>query len=493
MCPWSVSDEGGILTQTTDAPALRLEGIEHRYGSNYVLKNLDFQVRKGEFVALIGPNGAGKSTLIKILDGVLRPSRGSAYVDGQSIADGGSKLVSVVHQDAPLFPTLSIFENLAVSWSPASLMSRYSPFHFDQKVRRSQAALKFVGLRVPLFARAESLSPGQRALLAVGRLLQDNAESRVIVMDEPTASLSSEEGRWLIRRLRELADTGLAVLLVTHRTEDLRAEIDHAEVLIDGRIVRRVTRDEVNSGVVERLFEAHVDAEPSFTEVATDGLREEHERPVARFRSVSTRNVRNVSFDIFRGEVLGLLGDAACLYELAFVAAGVARDYRGHVELEVPNGVGLVPPDRDSQGLFQDRSVLENVVIGALTPNGKKGLIRPREQWERAVDVLNYLSVNPRRPAELVRRLSGGNRQKVLLGRILLQKPSLLVLCEPTSGVDVKTRVEIHSIVRAIAREGAAVLLISGDAQEYEALTNRVIRIADESLSSVLSGDGGPT
>ena len=471
------------MTRTSEVPALRLEAIEHRYGANYVLKNLDFEVLSGEFVALIGPNGAGKSTLIKILDGVLRPTRGSAYVDGQSIVDGGSKLVSVVHQDAPLFPTLSIFENLAVSWTPSSLARRYSPLHFDEKVRRSQAALDFVGLRVPLFARAESLSPGQRSLLAVGRLLQDNADSKVIVMDEPTASLSGEEAKWLIRKLRGLANTGLAVLLVTHRTEDLREEIDHAQVLIDGRIVRRVTRDDVNAGVVEDLFGAHKSTEPR---AADAGSIEQGDNPVARFRDVSTRNVKPVSFDIFKGEVVGLLGDAACLYEIAYVAAGLSKDYRGDVAFNLPNGVGLVPPDRDSQGLFQERSVLENVVLGALTPS-QRGLIRPREQWGRAVEALNYLSVHPNRPAEFVRRLSGGNRQKVLLGRILLQKPSLLVLCEPTSGVDVKTRAEIHSIVRSIASEGAAVLLISGDSQDHEAMTTRVLRIGDESFATASS------
>lgn len=464
----------------TGAPFLALHGIRKAYPGVVALDGVDFDLRAGEVHGLVGENGAGKSTLLKIIGAVERPDAGTIELDGQPIHltsphAAQAAGIRVIHQEFNLFPDLSVAENIALDHLP----NRRG--WVDQRAIRAQAsaALNRLGVVLPLETRIDRLGVADQQLTEIARAL--SAEARVLVMDEPTAALTEREIDALFRIVRGLRGEGVGVIFVSHRMEEVLALSDRVTVLRDGRIVGETvqpTRDEIIRLMVGRdVSELYPDSGaavgPAVLEV--EGL------------SVAGR-FTDLSFDVKRGEIVGLAGVVgAGRTSVGLTLFGLLQPSGGKVRLEgeavaphtareaVKLGIGYVPEDRKALGLVLTLSIRHNTTHPILPWLSRFGWIDQRRERETVEERIAQLEVKAPSIDAKVLNLSGGNQQKVLLGKWLEIKPRLLILDEPTRGVDVGAKAEIYQIIVDLAKGGVAILLISSDLPELLGLSDRVV------------------
>jgi ribose transport system ATP-binding protein len=455
-----------------DGILLKLSGVSKAFSGHRVLKNISFDVAPGEFVALLGANGAGKSTLIKILDGVYEADYGEIWVGEQRIRFGnrsGETKIGVVHQDLGLVDDLSVAENLLLGLPPTYLAIRpIRNVAAEKKWVRS--ALQLAGLDgLDLRAKVGALGIGPRTLVAVAKLLGRGA--RVIIADETTSTMSAAEARWFTSRLRSHSAGGAAVLIVSHRLSEVIEAADRHIILRDGVLIADLQRSEATYDRVAELIAGAPVTGPG----AAEGERTAGDELLA-LDEAATATVGPVSLAIRAGHVAGVTGlTSSGLYDVALLAAGVETPDAGRVRRRPGVRLGFIPPDRDTQGVMADLTVRENVSLGVtkrwLLPGGVINLAAERSA---AQALLRQLRVVPDGLAQRQGNLSGGNQQKVLVGRALLREPQVLVLCEPTRGVDIATRKQIHDIIRDARDSGVGVLLVSTDSDELIALADTI-------------------
>ncbi len=438
-------------------PVFRLQGIRKRFGATEALRGVDVELCEGEFVALLGPNGAGKSTLIRILDGVERQDSGEVVVDR-----GGG--LGIVHQDLGLVDYMTVAENL--------FLGRTRPWlRPGLEVRESRAALRRVGLDdVHPLELVSNLSLGQRTMLAVAKLLHSGAS--VVVVDEVTAGLHPADARWLVAKLRDAAHAGSTVLMVTHKLREVDGIADRYIVLLDGEV-------RLDCSATDTSLEALVDLlttgrRPAPEATVHDGpIRSE---VVCQLVGVEVGRAGPVDLAVRAGAITGVTGTLGSgIHEVAYVLAGLMVPAKG--EVRVARGVRrtCVPAHRESEGVFPLETEEFNLTAGSWGRwrNGLR-LIQQRRLRNECEMVAERLEILPRDLDAHVGQLSGGNQQKTLLGRALIDDPDLIVLCEPTRGVDVATRREIYSQVRAAAAAGAAVFVASSDLEDLTALASDI-------------------
>ncbi|MDQ0474019.1 sugar ABC transporter ATP-binding protein [Labrys wisconsinensis] len=474
----------GPAVRGAPAPALDVRGLSKAFAGVPVLKDVDFRMESGEITMLVGENGAGKSTLKNILCGVLRPDGGSITVAGERFdrLDGGRAEalgIGVVHQELSLFPNLSVSENLFIG-------NRPRPFgRVDWKGRRARARALLEGeldSAIDPDAPVESLSIGQRQLVEIAKAIA--ASSRILILDEPTTSLTAPEREHLGAVVRRLKAKGLAILYVTHFMDEIYALADRIVVLRDGRMVGGGTPAEIDRRALGTLMAGRA------LDVAVAALP-----PVAAGAPAllavedldDGRMVHGVSFDLRAGEVLGLAGlvgagrseIAEAIVGLRPAAgrvrlAGLAYDGRSPRE-SLKRGLVLVSEDRRRDQAFLGRSVAENAAAALLgRVSGHLGLIEAAADRALVGEVLRRTAVSHPGAGAPMAALSGGNQQKVILGRWLAAGPTVAILDEPTKGVDIGARAVIHRLVVELARAGVAVLLISSDLNELLALSHRI-------------------
>jgi len=482
-------------SDNSSPPLLRMRGVSRRFPGVLALDNVDFDVRPGEVHALVGENGAGKSTLINILAGVLQPSAGTVEIGGQPMVlstplSAQHAGISVIFQEFNLLSTLSVAENVFINREP----TRAGRIDWPAMYRRTQEVLALLDVEIDSRREVRDLPVAQQQLVEIAKAL--SFKSKVIVMDEPTAALSEREVERLLKLVRSLADGGVSVLYVSHKLTEVFAVADRITVLRDGRHV--LTED--RSALTERqVISAMVGRELIYATCP-----ERHPGEVV----FQVRDLRlpgapgTVSFDLRAGEVLGLAGlMGSGSSEVMLALFGLQPVTSGQITLNnkailingprtaIRSGLGFVPDDRKRAGTLPDLSVMQNVTIGILE-RLRQVFWLDREQ-ERGVieDYGKKLNIRYSDPNQMVSGLSGGNQQKVILARALAEECRVLLLSEPTRGVDVGAKAEIYTLIDRLVESGIAVLLQSSELPEIIRLANRCIVFAGGRPAGELAGE----
>ena len=485
---------------TESAPFLFGRGLSKTFGGVHALRGVDIDVRAGEIHGLVGANGAGKSTLIKILAGIERPDEGSLSLDGRPIVIEGPNRatalgLSFIHQELHLVEQMDALENITLGWPKPT---KFGIVDWRRVAETVSPVAQRVGINFPLTSTVSALSTAQKWLVSICRALV--RRSRLIVMDEPTASLSAAETESLLRIVRELARVGVAVLYVSHRLDEILVLSDRVTAFRDGRRVGEIDRADLTR---RRLVEAIVGAD--VTDVSPQPRLRSAEQIVLQVERLRRRPaVRDVTFALHRGEVLGLAGlVGAGRSETARIIFGADRAEAGKIVLDgvefrprspyeaMRAGVGFVPEERRSEGLIIDKSVAFNVGLTHLRSLWLAPaipLLDMKRRANRAEAVVRQLALKTRSVDERVGRLSGGNQQKVVIGKWLGRAVKLLILDEPSRGVDVAARAEIHRIIRELAASGQSILVISADAEELPGLCDRILVMSEGEVVAELAG-----
>jgi ribose transport system ATP-binding protein len=464
-------------------------------------------VAPGEIHGLVGENGSGKSTLVKLLSGYHSPDHGGEVrVDGEHVslpirpAELRRRGMSVVHQDLGLLDDFTVVENVRIGALSGRRFTRSIRWAGERELARD--ALALLGHEIDPDARVGQLLPADRATVAIARALQDHEPGRGLIMfDESSRALPRDSLEHFHALIREVAGRGGSVLLVSHQLEEVLADTHRVTVLRDGRVVAAgVPTDELDEHELIRLMLGYeLDARPVERAVATNNGRP----PVARAADVRGQLVDGVSLEIGAGEIVGvtglmgsgfeelpyLLGGARCAAAGELVVDGRSVDLTAACPRDlVDAGVALVPERRDAHGLSLSMSVLENVTLPRVRVHGSRGRLGSGWQRDEADWVIRELGVRPPAPALPVGRLSGGNQQKVLLGKWLRGEPRLLVLHEPTRAVDVAARRDLLDVLFRAARAGAGVLVAGMDANELQGMCDRILIMRDGSVGEEIAG-----
>jgi rhamnose transport system ATP-binding protein len=464
-------------------PVLALEGVSKSFGAVRALRGVSLQLFAGEAHALAGENGAGKSTLIKALAGVHRPDEGTVLLDGEPVvfhgpADARDAGVAVIYQEPTLFPDLSVAENIFMGRQPRRSLGRV-----DHRAVRGATADLFRRLGVDLDPDqpARGLSIADQQLVEIAKALSFDA--RVLIMDEPTAALTGSEVARLFGVVRTLREEGAAILFISHRLEEVFALCQRVTTLRDGAwIASEPVEDLSEDDLIRRMVGRDLD------ELYPKTPAEVGEVALSVRRLTREGVFTDVSFEVRSGEIVGLAGlVGAGRSEVARAVFGVDRWDGGEVEvagkplkpgapsLAMAAGLALVPEDRRAQGLVMGMSIERNIGLTGLRATSRAGVMNRGSERSRAVDWAVRLQVKYARLADVVGTLSGGNQQKVVLAKWLATSPTVLIVDEPTRGIDVGTKAEVHRLLSQLAGQGVAVLMISSDLPEILGMADRVL------------------
>jgi ribose transport system ATP-binding protein len=474
---------------------LRIEGIRKAFPGVVALDGVDFDLRRGEVHVLLGENGAGKRTLIKILSGAYPPDAGRIQVGGEETrihgAQDSARLgIATNYQEFNLVPDLTVAENIFLGRQPR----RFGMIDRKKMEADAEVLLARVGVNVSPRARVRELGIARLQMVEIAKALSLNA--RVLIMDEPTAVLTSEEVERLFAIVRTLREDGVGIVFITHHLEEIAALGDRVTVIRDGKSVGQVPaatpEDELVRLMVGRSIEQQFPREVPEKGAAlltVEGLTREGV-------------FHDVAFEVHAGEVVGIAGlvgagrtevaravFGADPYDRGAVkVAGAAL--RGHdVNAAMTAGIGLIPEDRKGQGLVLDASVEENLGLVTMRSATRGGLVNLKGQREAAARIAGQLGVRMAGLGQHVRTLSGGNQQKVVIGKWLLADTKVLILDEPTRGIDVGAKVEIYQLINELTAAGAAVLMISSDLPEVLGMSDRVLVMAQGRIAGELSAD----
>ncbi len=489
---------------------LRAEHLSKRFGGTLALDDVGVEVAEGEVHGLLGHNGSGKSTLIKILAGYHVPEPGgSLEVAGRAVrlplSPGQFRALGMafVHQDPGLIGALTVVENLRIG---AIARGRLAPISWREETAHAGALLTEFGIDCDSLARVETLEPWQRPLLGIIRavdemralMAEDQGRQGLLVLDEPTASLGGANVEQLFEVVRRVKAQGIGVLFVSHDLDEVLAITDRITVLRDGRVAgegrtEKLTKDDLVEMIVGRRIAAR----------GASAVRPGTREPAAVIEGLRGTGVRGASFAVGRGEILGLTGLAGSGFtELGAMLIGVTPARAGLLRLEgrtldlaaitpgaaVAAGIAYVPSERLREGCFAELTLAENITIPVLRRFFRGFVLRRAALAAYARDLCARFDVRPPDPRLAFQVLSGGNQQKVLLAKWLQLRPKLLILQEPTQGVDVGAREQIFAIIRACAAEGTCVLCLSGDHEQLAALCGRVLVFRQGRIEAELDG-----
>jgi rhamnose transport system ATP-binding protein len=480
---------------TPAEPVLELRDASKSYGAVRALREGNLSLRPGEVRALMGENGAGKSTLVKVLGGVVRRDAGDMRFNGETVDfhsphDARDAGLAVIYQEPTLFPDLSIAENVVMGYHPLAGLKRIDRRRMHEQV---QGLLDRLGVQLASDRPVRGLSIADQQIVEIAKALSFDA--RVLIMDEPTAALSGNEVDRLFSVVRTLRDEGAAVLFISHRLDEVFALCDTVTVMRDGAVVHDariadMTPDEMVRRMVGRELGAlfpKQDAEVGDTVLTVSRLPREGV-------------FFDVSFDVRAGEIVALAGlVGAGRSEVARAIFGVDRADAGHVEVggrrlppgrplaAMRAGIGFVPEDRRQQGLVMDLSIARNATMTGMGRLSRLGIIRASAENGLAREWAARLQLTFHRLEDSAGTLSGGNQQKVVLAKWLSTEPKLLIVDEPTRGIDVGTKAEVHRLLSELAGQGVAVLMISSELPEVLGMADRVLVMHEGRLAAEFS------
>ncbi len=488
---------------TANSPAIEMRGIEKSFGTNPVLKNVDFSVTVGEVHALAGENGAGKSTLMKILQGVYQKDAGEILVSGQvtEIEDTFAARragIGMVFQEFSLIPSLTVAQNIFLTNEPTK-------FGLIDDAKAKALALgifKEMEVEVDPSRTVESMPTALWQLTEIAKALAQNA--KVLIMDEPTASLAKHEAEGLFALIERLKAKGIAIVYISHRMDEIYRIADRITVLRDGSRVlteslKKVSPEQIVEAIVGRKSAAHLvhksRADKISSKIALD------------VKNLSSGpKLQNVSLQLRRGEILGLAGlMGSGRTELVNTLFGILKPTSGTIAINgklvdisspkraIDNRIALVPEDRRSQGLVLDHPVTENLTLPLLDDLKSSGLLSKKKIAVKSKEIIDQFDIKLAHPSIRVSSLSGGNQQKVVIGKWLGTNPEILLMDEPTAGVDIGTKSEILDLVRKIADSGKSVILVSSELPELLSVSDRILVLKDGHVSKSLNRDEIPS
>lgn len=478
------------------ATLLSMENIKKSFSGIKVLKGINLSVNSGEIVALLGENGAGKSTLMKIIAGVYGPTSGDVYLHGEKVTILNPKhsqelKISIIHQEFNLITDLTIAENIFLGREKRIFSG---VIDWKSMYKETQEVLDKVGIgHLPANKLISDCSVAERQLIEIAKAL--SFDSEVLIMDEPTATLNDKETQTLLNLMTNLRENGLGIIFITHRLDEVTQVADRIVVLRDGEYIGSekvvdVTKDKMVSMMVGRDIE---DLFPDRTDASDELLLE--------VNNISVKNrLNNISFNVRKGEVLGvagLLGSGKT--DLSKALFGLYKLQEGSVKLDggeiltpkqaIDAGISLVTDDRKGEGLVLGMSVYENMLLPFYRKISKTGILN-KSKMDKIVDKwVKDLHVKVHHPSVEVGTLSGGNQQKVVLGKWLQMNPKLLILNEPTRGIDIGAKTEIYKIIKDLTNEGISILLISSEMPELLGMAHRIIVLHEGEISGELSAE----
>lgn len=482
----------GSAAERVAAGHLALRNVSKEFAGNRVLRDVSIDIAPGEIRALVGQNGSGKSTLLKVLAGYHQPEPGATATIGGTAFELGSAVAAsasglrFMHQDLGLAPDLSALDNLAMGRGYAR--RRSGAIAWKDERRRAEETFANLGFEIDVDAPVGALTASQRTAVAIARATEDCKDGKVgvLVLDEPTASLPSAETGRLFDVIRKVNEQGVTIIYVSHRFAEIFELCHSVTVLRDGALIdTRTVADLDIPGLIELTLGREVAMfERAMADEVSDPVTG---TPVLQVRGLQGKVLSGVDFDLLPGEVLGVAGvtgsgreELAELLVADHARRGEVATASGPLPLGRPyrcyrQGIALVPADRHAKGLLLGMSLRENVTVSRLRPNyGMTGLSRRSEQRD-AAEWLARLQILPPDPEAEIHTLSGGNQQKVVMARALRLQPKVLVLDEPTQGVDVGAKAAIHEVVSSAAASGAGVLVVSSDSEELIAIADRIL------------------
>jgi galactofuranose transport system ATP-binding protein len=490
------------MTTIAEPAVLDVQGVSKRFAGVLALSDVSIELRAGQVHALVGENGAGKSTLIKVLTGVHQPDEGSIVYRGQPVTfarplDAQAAGISTIYQEVNLVPLMSVARNLFLGREP----TRLGLIDFPRMNREATASLARYGIHVDVRRPLRELGLGVQQMVAIARAI--DADHRVVIMDEPTSSLEPRE----VERLMEVVDLlrrdGVAVVYVSHRLDEVFRLCDAVTVLRDGRRVHtgpiaEITRLELVSRMLGRELSEVARARTRFGSHDTS----QETRAVLQATGLTRRRVLDdVTVEVRAGEVVGLAGllgsgrteTAKSIYGAHPLDSGsveVAGEAvrPGSPRAAIAAGIALIPEDRKADGIIPTLSVRENIVLAALPTISRAGFVSRRRQDALVEALMTRLRIKASSPDQRVSELSGGNQQKVLLARVLCLEPRILLLDDPTRGIDVGAKAEIQGLISDLAEAGLAVVLISSELEEVVEGADRIIVLRDGAVVGTLSG-----
>ncbi len=471
------------MSPSTDA-LLRLSNVSKKFPGVRALDSIDLEIGRGEVHALLGENGAGKSTLVKVVAGVYPRDGGVLFFDGRERAfaspgEAAEAGIAVIHQETSLIPTLTVLENVFLGIERRSFLNVIDDRATRREYEEICARLSF---RLPPDRQARSLSVAEQKMTEILKAMVRNA--KFLIMDEPTDALSDEEIAHLFRIIRGLRQNGITVLYITHYLDEVFAISDRITVLRDGKKVDTRPTAELDHRAVVRMMVGQ--------EVADEAAsRPESRRGPEALRAETLSRagvVREVSFSAFQGEILGITGVLGSgKTELARLLFGADRPDSGTLYVAgracrigtpvdaVARGIGMLPEDRKRDGLILRHEVFKNITIAALKRFVGCGAVSRARELAAVNRVVQDLSIKIRSPGQAVQDLSGGNQQKVVLARWLVADKKVLIMDEPTRGIDVGSKAEIHRIMRRLADAGACIIFVSAEVPEIVRVSDRIL------------------
>ncbi len=480
---------------STQAGVLEIRNISKAFPNVQALTNVSLDIRPGEILAFMGENGAGKSTLLKIINGDYQPDAGTLTLNGQRLSFPNPRVahkagIRVIYQEPEIIPGVDVAENIWVGELP----KRYGFVdrrQLNEQVRQSLAEYGFEGV-LPMNLLGDQLSSAQRQIVEIMRALKSGV--RVLALDEPTSSLTDQEVDHLFALIRRLRDEGVAIIYVSHRIKEILRLCDRVAILRDGALVAVKTAAELTEAEIVRLMVGRslsdvFQRRPAGTE-----------RKVLQVENLRSDWHRGVSFYLNAGEVVGFAGlVGAGRTELAKVIFGDLPKTRGTIRLDgadvsirrpddaIAKGIGFAPEDRKREGLVLIRSVLENASLAILRQLSRFHFVRRRLEQTVAAGFVEKLRVRTPSLDQEVGKLSGGNQQKVVLARWLAAKPKVLILDEPTRGIDVGAKAEIYRLIDELANDGLGIMLISSELPEILGLSDRIYVMQNGRITGELS------
>lgn len=480
-----------------DQVFIKLENISKTFPGVKALDHINLTVRHGEVHALVGENGAGKSTLIKVLAGNYKPDEGGKItIDGEAFTSLTPALslrkgIVVIYQDFSLFPNLTVAENISIT---EEMEKKGACVSWKEMQSIAKAALKRLGVDIDVNVQLGELSTAKQQLVAIARALA--CQAKLIVMDEPTSTLSRGEVELLFKIIRELKKQNISVLFVSHKLEELFEIADTFTVIRDGQYIDARPREEMDN---DTLISLMVGRKVEFTHQGADRIGE----VVLEVRNLSKfGNFKDISFTVHKGEIVsfsGLVG--AGRTEVVQAICGLAPADSGEILIHgkpvsiksmkdaVKHGIAYVPESRLTEGLVLTKSVEDNLVMTVhdRLPEGK-ALVSLKYKHQLAKDWINKLNIKPGYPEMVVQKLSGGNQQRVVIAKWLATNPEILFIDEPTNGIDVGAKSEIHSLMRELASQGMAIVMVSSELPEVLSISDTVLVMRRGRINGVFDG-----
>lgn len=476
---------------------LEMKGITKSFGANDVLQGIDFSLSGGEICALLGENGAGKSTLMNILGGVLKADHGTISIDGQQVEfttplDSLNAGVGFIHQELNLINDLAVYENMFIS---REIKKKNGLLDIGAMCEETRKVFERIDVDIDPKTMVRDLDASYKQIVEIARALMMNA--KLIIMDEPTTSLTEPEIEHVFSMMRTLKQQGVGIVFISHKLREVMEFCDRYTVLRDGQMVASGNVCDTSINELAKFMVGH--------EVRTESLRQKGDcgDEVLRLEKLSLgKKFHDISLSVGKGEIVGvtgLLGDGRT--EVFQAVFGCTPEYTGEIYVEgkpqkitsveqaMRLGIGYVPRDRKENGIIKDMNIMENASITVLSQLTRHGLIDKNRQKKAFEDFVRSLRIKLHKGTDLIGSLSGGNQQKVVLAKWLMADPKVLILDNPTQGVDVGAKEDIYNIILELAKQGIAVVILSSEAQEIIRICSRAIVMYHGNIQDELLGD----